>query len=179
MALTISGSGGGITASEALNMTGWNVVAQTSVDFTKNSRHPTLFTWSSFINASDFDPYMEFRFRFQVTTLNYSETSPYSDRYGVLLPVNWATSSDAYGLCTPYALFRIKGAKTVSNWSGTLVTAPFRKLLTELSEPAFSFDHYSTSSMVYAFSDTKLTFCMYAVDATCNFQGTLYLEGRK
>lgn len=183
MALTISGSGGGITRDEVVSLTGWNVLAQTPLNYIKANRHEDILTWSSFIDFDVINDFAEFRFRLVFDELNFRETQGYSDRYNTLEVFKYGTSYTSNpSERLMYCLFYFPGNATVTKWSGELTCAPFGKILRNTTNgPKYAFQFYGIStSYGLLFPDSQyLVFHMNAVDATCTIKGTLYFEGRK
>lgn len=184
MSLTINGSGGGITREEVVSLTGWNVLAQTPINYTKTTRFEEVKTWSSFIDFDVINDYNEFRFRLVVDKLDFKETSGYSDRYNTLEVFKYGTnySSDPSDRLK-YCLFYLPGNSTTTNWSGELTCAPFGKVLRSMADGnakyAFRFYDIPRTYGVLLPASQYLVLFMNAADATCTIKGTLYFEGRK
>jgi len=189
MALTINGSGGGLTAPEVEALTGWNVLHSISVSkagsFTASSQSKTetLYTYSS----SDFslDGVNEIRLRFEPTTIS-GNVGPRDEYASVRIGFGPGATSATY----PYVAFSTKflypsQVTYLSRSTRPIISAGVS--VASYDTPYDTWEYYANSSTSISRGHDTSIFKIYLyINKRANstklnnytVEGTLYIEGR-
>lgn len=186
MSLTINGSGGGITASEVVALTGWNTIASFQINTSGTitaTASSTLCDVSSYEDA--IKEFGEVRWRAEWTRLSLTGGNSASDYVSVCM--NTTSSALAY-----YALGHVQSTMSaVTNFAAR--TVPFYvKLRTGAAVPSYTqyntqywYWYPSTGASNNSSNDVsvfnlllRLGKASSTTGATYKVQGTFYLEGR-
>ena len=177
MALTISGSGGGLTAPEVKALTGWNVVASFTANETKTwstQGRGYIKKFSDYGTDVDLTQYYEYRIRAAITsfTRDSGSASPIYISPGVYS--SWGNNPD-YGFC----LGRVSSGTAVTN---QVFITPVFYVVGQDGANIYIKSAPINGGPTYSLwvSSTVFDICVYA-SASCTFSynATFYLEGRK
>lgn len=177
MALTISGSGGGLTAPEVKALTGWNVVASFTANETKTwstSGRGYIKKFSDYGTGVDLTQYHEYRIRAEITSFT-RDTGSVSRIYispGVYSSTNWSANPD-FG----YVLGCVESGAAITN--KTFISPVFSITGTNGSYTFIKGIQTTSGTSLWTSSDV-FDVCVYA-NGSCTFSynATFYLEGRK
>lgn len=176
MSLTINGSGGGITASEAVALTGWNTIAEVPINMSGSitSGDTTLVDLSDY--QDQLNAYGEFRYRLELTSGSISNSKSSNDYVWIGMRITNASIEKLFAVSYGYTSWTSIISKTRPvTIGGEVVVSNTRRVY-------YAFV-YPSSSCVVDYTITKYNLLLMLGKAsgsspTYAVSGTIYLEAR-